>query len=63
MEELIAATILEEEVYCVSERATDIFSEVRHDGHYSSLIGTYLMGSEMKFREFVQSFERYFPVY
>jgi hypothetical protein len=63
MEELIAATILEEEVYCVSERATDIFSKIRHHGNYSGLIGTYLMGSEMKFREFVQSFERYFPVY
>ena len=58
MEELIAAIILQEEydndllVYCMSDSATDIFKKRKDEGYYSSLIGRYLTGSEMKFREF-----------
>jgi hypothetical protein len=42
MEELVAATILDEEedndrlVYCMSEGATDIFKERKDEGCYSS---------------------------
>jgi hypothetical protein len=49
-EELIAAIILEEEqdndllVYCLS----DIFKERKDEKYYSSLVGSYLMDSEMK---------------
>jgi hypothetical protein len=58
LEELIAAIILEEEedndllVYCMSNCATDIFKNGKDEGYYSSLIGRYLMDSEMKFGEF-----------
>jgi hypothetical protein len=58
MRELIAALILEEEedndllVYCMSDSATDICKKRYNEGYYSSLIGRYLMDSEMKFREF-----------
>jgi len=58
MEELKAALILEEEedndlvVYCMRDSATDICRKRYDEGYYSSLIGKYLTGSEMKFREF-----------
>lgn len=40
----------------------EIFSK-RKDGEYcSSLIGRYMMDSEVKFREFFQNFRRHFPV-
>jgi len=57
MQELKAALILEEEdndllVYCMSDSATDICKKRYDEGYYSSLIGRYLMDSEMKFREF-----------
>ena len=45
MEELVAATILDEEedndrlVYCMSEGATDIFKERKDEGCYSSFFG------------------------
>ena len=57
IEEIIDTTMLEEEeddyllAYCVCEGTKDIFSK-RKDGYYSSLIGRYLMDSEMNFREF-----------
>ena len=52
------AIILEDEedddllIYCMSEGATDIFKIRKDEGYYSTLIGRYLMDSEMKFREF-----------
>ena len=57
MEVLLPAIILEDEeddllIYCMSEDATDIFKKRKDEGYYSSLIGRYLMDSEMKFREF-----------
>ena len=58
MEVLIPAIILEEEededllIYCMSEGATDIFKKREDEGYYCTLIGRYLMDSEMKFREF-----------
>ena len=57
MEALLCAIILEDEeddllIYCISEGATDIFKKRRDEGDYSTLIGRYLMDSEMKFREF-----------
>ena len=58
MEVLIPAIILEDEededllIYCMSEGATDIFKKRKVEGYYSTLIGRYLMDSEMKFREF-----------
>jgi hypothetical protein len=58
MEELVAAIILEEKedndllVYCMSDSATDILKKRKDDGYYSTLIGKYLMDSEMKFRKF-----------
>lgn len=58
MEELIAALILEEEkdnellVYSMSDSATDICKKGYDEGYYSSLIGRYVMDSDMKFREF-----------
>jgi hypothetical protein len=57
MEELLNAIMLEEEdnnllVYCMSDSAVDIFKKRRDEGYYSSLIGKYLMDSEMKFTEF-----------
>jgi hypothetical protein len=57
MEEIIDTTMLEEEedddlmVYCICEGAKDIFIK-RKDAYYSSLIGKYLIDSEMNFREF-----------
>jgi hypothetical protein len=56
MEELIAAIICGEEeddllVYPVSENAVNILGR-RKDGYCSSLIGRYLMDSELKLREF-----------
>ena len=66
MEVLIPVIILEDEeddllIYCMSEGATDIFKKRKDEGYYSTLIGRYLMDSEMKFREFFQSFEGHFP--
>jgi len=57
MQELKAALILEGEdndllVYCMSDSATDICKKRYDEGYHSSLIGRYLMGSELKFREF-----------
>jgi hypothetical protein len=58
MEELIAAIILEEEednnllVYCMSDSAADVLKKRKNEGFCSTLIGKYLMDSEMKFREF-----------
>jgi hypothetical protein len=58
MEELTAGIILEEEedndllVYCMSDSATDILKKRKDEGFYPTLIGKYLMDSEMKFREF-----------
>lgn len=57
MEELIAAIICEEEacdlpVYPVSEGAANILRNRKDEGYYSSLMGRYLMGSKLKFREF-----------
>ena len=69
MEELTAAIILygEEDddlqVYCVREGATDILSERKDEGYYSSLIGRYLMDSEMKFWEFFRVSKIQFSVY
>jgi hypothetical protein len=60
MEELVDATILEEEedddllVYCISEGAADILKYRKGKGDYCSLLGRYLMDSEMKFREFLR---------
>jgi len=39
-------------IYCVSEGTTDILKEREDEGYYSTLIGRYLMDSEVKFREF-----------
>jgi len=36
----------------MSDSATDIFKKRKAEGYYSSLIGRYMMGSEMIFREF-----------
>jgi len=36
----------------MSEGATDSFKTRKDEGYYSTLIGRYLMASEMKFREF-----------
>jgi hypothetical protein len=58
MEVLIPAIILEEEedddllIYCMGEGAKDIFKKRKDEGYYSTLIGRYLMDSEIKFREF-----------
>jgi hypothetical protein len=58
VEELIAVIIPEEEedndllVYCMSDSATDILKKRKDEGFYSTLIGKYMMDSEMKFREF-----------
>ena len=58
MEALIPAIILEDEedddllIYCMNEGATDIFMVRKDEGCYSTLIGRYLMDSEIKFREF-----------
>lgn len=57
MKELIAAIICEEEeddllVYAVSESAANILRKRKDDGYYSSLMGRYLMDSELKLREF-----------
>ena len=58
MEVLLSAIILEDEedddllIYCMSEGATDIFKKRKDEGYYSTLIGRYLMDSEMKFWEF-----------
>jgi len=57
MKELTAALILEEEdkdllVYCVSDSATYICKKIYDEGYYSSLIGRYLMDSEIKVGEF-----------
>jgi hypothetical protein len=58
MEVLIPAIILEEAEdndllnYCMSEGATDIFKKIKDEGYYCTLIGRYLMDSEIKFREF-----------
>jgi hypothetical protein len=64
-EELTAALVLEGEddllVYCMSDSATYIYCmsdsatyicKKRYYGYYSSLIGRYLVESEMKFGEF-----------
>jgi hypothetical protein len=56
MKELIAAIILEEVdkdllVYCISDSVTDILKERKDEGFYSTLIGKYLMDSEMKYGE------------
>jgi len=39
-------------IYCVSEGTTDILKEREDEGYYSTLIGRYLMDSEVKIREF-----------
>jgi hypothetical protein len=39
-------------IYCMSNNATYICKKRYDEGYYSSLIGTYLMDSEMKFAEF-----------
>ena len=57
MELLIPAIILEDEedvllIYCMSGGATGIFKKRKDEGYYSTLIGRYLMDSEMKFWEF-----------
>jgi hypothetical protein len=39
-------------IYCMSEDAVDIFKKRKDGGYYCTLIGRYLMDSEMKFREF-----------
>jgi hypothetical protein len=57
MEELIAAIVLEEEdndllVYCMSDSVTDIVKKRKDGGFYFTLIGKYLMDSEMKYSEF-----------
>jgi len=57
MEEIIAAVICEEEegdlpVYPVIEGAANILRKRRDEGYYSSWMGRYWMGSELKFREF-----------
>ena len=57
MELLIPAIIFENEeddllIYCMSEGAKDIFKKRKDEGYYSTLIGRYLMDSEMKFGEF-----------
>jgi hypothetical protein len=55
LEELIAAIICEEEedvVYPVSESAANILRKRKDEEYYSSLMGRYLMNSELKFREF-----------
>jgi hypothetical protein len=57
MEVLSPAVILEDEeddllIYCMSKGATDMFKKRKDDGYYSTMIGSYLMDSEMKFREF-----------
>ena len=55
---LIPAIILEEKddddilIYCMCEGAKDIFKKRKDEGYYSTLIGRYLMDSEIKFREF-----------
>jgi hypothetical protein len=55
MEALIAAIMLEEKehkdllVYCMSDSATDIFKKRKDEQYYSSLIGMYLMDTEMQF--------------
>jgi len=36
----------------MSEGARDIFKKRKDKGYYSTLIGRYLMDSEMKFKEF-----------
>jgi hypothetical protein len=57
MEELIAAMMLEEEedndllLHCMSDSATDIFEERKDELNFDRRV-TYLMDSEMKFREF-----------
>jgi len=57
MEVVIPAIILEDEeddyllIYCMGEGANDIFKKRRDEGYYSTLIGRYLMDSEIKFRE------------
>jgi hypothetical protein len=48
MEVLIPALLF----YCMGEGAKDIFKKIKDEGSYSTLIGRYLMDSEMKFREF-----------
>ena len=57
MQVLLPPIILEDEeddllIYCMAEGATDIFKKRKDEGYYSTLIGRYLMDSEMKFREF-----------
>ena len=58
VEVLIPAIMLEDEeyedllIYCMSQGATDIFKKRKDEGYYSTLIGRYLMDSEMKFWEF-----------
>jgi len=58
MEVVIPAIILEDEedddllIYCMGEGAKDIFKKRKDEGYYSTLIGRYLMDSEIKFREF-----------
>ena len=56
-EELTAAIICEEEegdlpASPVSEGAANILRKRKDEGYYSSLMGRYLMGSELKFWEF-----------
>jgi hypothetical protein len=56
-EVLIPAIILEDEeddllIYCMGESAKGIFKKRKDEGYYSTLIGRYLMDSEIKFREF-----------
>ena len=58
MEVLLHAIILEDVedddllICCMSEGITDIFKKRKDEGYYSTLIGRYLMDSEMKFGEF-----------
>jgi hypothetical protein len=57
MEVLLPAIILEDEeddllIYCMGEGAKDIFNKRKDEVYYSTLIGRYLMDSEIKFREF-----------
>jgi len=57
MEVVIPAIILADDegddllIYCMGEGASDIFKKRKDEGYYSSLIGRYLMDSEIKFRE------------
>jgi hypothetical protein len=58
MEALMPVIILEDEedddllIYCMGEGGKDIFKKRKDEGYYSTLIGRYLMDSEIQFREF-----------